>query len=314
MTCEQGKERKCQREGLEIINHYFSRMVGTKGGHGDDGDGDGKGDGSSQEPPPQGSSTLSLEEELKQLQSNNDPQSDSTFGIFETGCRGTVFALCTVPGSEMIPSIKEQKKKSSTPEAPDNDASGEESKEADEPEAKRIRAEKENSPSDDKETSQAATTSASTGNPEWDPVPIVRQIFQDAENDTAKDAPSSRFVTRMIPIQVTCYASEEELQIASRSLMQQYLPPSTTTFAVALKRRFCPGQLTKEKIINTVAAEVQNAIPKIKVNLSNPDVTVVVEICKTMCGISVIPKCHEHFQNFNLAVARDEHNNEEDEE
>jgi hypothetical protein len=40
----------------------------------------------------------------------------------------------------------------------------------------------------------------------------------------------------------------------------------------------------------------------------------VVEICKTMCGISVIPKCNQHFRNFNLAVARDEHNNNQDDD
>ena len=48
--------------------------------------------------------------------------------------------------------------------------------------------------------------------------------------------------------------------------------------------------------------------PNYTVKLKNADVTIVVEICKTLCGISVIDDCAGKFQNFNLHEFREKAN------
>ena len=233
----------------------------------------------------------------------------------------------------MIPSLKEQKKQQGAStravhETTDADNTTDHGQ-VDESNPKKLRTEERSSEmsnqeggdTEREETSQvvstveskAANSSSTTTTPSdaWDPVPIVRQIFQDIAIDSAKDAPSSRFVTRMIPMQVTCYTSPEELTLASRLLLQHYLPKSTQTFGIALKRRLCHEQLTKETIINLIAKEVVQVVPTCKVQLEKPEITIVVEICKTLCGISIIPQCHQTFGNFNLAVAREKANPED---
>lgn len=63
--------------------------------------------------------------------------------------------------------------------------------------------------------------------------------------------------------------------------------------------------MSKEEIINTVAGIVLQLAPNSKVQLDEPDVTIVVEICQTLCGISVVEQCHT-FGNFNLAMLKEQ--------
>ena len=289
LTCDRGRESKCQREALQIIEHYYAKQQQQQQQQHREDDGSSSHHHETKDTTEE-SKTLSLEEELKQLQEEDQIKKEANFGIFDTGCSGLVFALCTVPGSEMIPPVKLSK-------------IGE-----DPPQTKRQKLDSGTLTETTKETEDTCrplSAAATVYSTQWDPVPIVRQILQDIEQDTGKDAPSSRFVSRMIPLQATCYVSEEEMQIASRSLIQRYFPPTAGSFAVAVKRRFCQSALPKAKIIDIMAAAVLEKVPTCKVDLDHPEVTVVMEICKTMCGLSVIPKCHEHFKNFNLAEARE---------
>eukprot|EP00934_Nitzschia_sp_Nitz4_P006307 Nitzschia sp. Nitz4//scaffold161_size51353//9361//10359//NITZ4_006941-RA/size51353-processed-gene-0.56-mRNA-1//1//CDS//3329537888//6297//frame0 len=278
MTCETGKEFKCQREGLEIIQHYFDRQNSKTTSNTEEEDASKKkGD------------SLSLEEELKQLKEQRETDNNDvlSFGIFETGCRGTVFVLHTDPDS-------------------DNKTSNEN----DESDKKRARTD-DNAPND-KTTTTTTTDSQSIPVPTWDPVPLVQQVLSDLKSDSAqaKQAPGSRFVWRMIPIQATCYTSQKELQQTSRMLLEhnkamwEKQPPKT--FGIALKRRLCGDKtLSKPVIIDTVAEQVLELYPDCKVHLDRPDLTVVVEVCKTLCGLSIIPNRHDDFGNFNLVVARE---------
>lgn len=306
LSCERGRESKCQREALEIIDHYYAKRHGVEARSASDGKDDATG----------ADRALTLEEELKQLR-EEDPKTKSNFGVFQTGCSGIVFVLCTVPGSEMIPPVKPQKSKNPACSDVAEDKQTEIIPQSD------TKRQKLGTEDDEKAALQSdkstggqdlSSSNADLISTKWDPVPLVRIILSDIENGAGKDAPSSRFVSRMIPLQVTCYASEEELEIASRSLIQNYFPPTTASFAISVKRRFCPAVLPKPLIIDLLAKAVIAKVPKCKVNLDDPECTVVVEICKTMCGLSVIPNCPRDFKNFNLAEAREKHAQQENAE
>jgi tRNA(Ser,Leu) C12 N-acetylase TAN1 len=334
LTSEAGREHKCQVQGVDILNHYAT--------HGDSDEG-------------QDITPLNLEEELKMLKSQK-AKGSSMFGVYETGCKGTVFVLCTIPECNLIPPIKIQgnkvaEGKSSGSRKQDADGSGDEGES--EPKEKRTKqsdqgvaqqqpettaptqgvenkasgsqkqdadgsgddGEEGESEPKEKPTKQSdqgvaqkqpETTVPTQGekcnDPPWDPIGTVRHIVSDLEKNS-KTVLSSRFVTRMIPIQATCFASVEELRSTSQALIKKYLPPATKTFAISAKRRMCDN-ITRGQIIDTVAQLVLDEIPECKVQLENPEVTVVVEICKTMCGVSVVQRCEE-FRNFNLVTARE---------
>jgi tRNA(Ser,Leu) C12 N-acetylase TAN1 len=110
----------------------------------------------------------------------------------------------------------------------------------------------------------------------------------------------------MIPIQATCFVSLEEIGLTSKALIKKYLankPPST--FAVAVKRRNC-STLSRDQVIDAVAKELveTDESSKWKVNLKSPDFTFHVEICKTLCGMSII-KNASTYRNFNLVEIRE---------
>ena len=131
--------------------------------------------------------------------------------------------------------------------------------------------------------------------------------------------PSSRFITRMVPVQATCFSGVEEIRHVVEYLVTlalQELPSSqensnddltkTTTFAIQAKLRIC-GHLKRTQIIDEVAKQVVQSAPRWKVNLSDPDFTILIEVCKNIAGISVIPSSHlrsTSTRNFNLAELR----------
>ncbi|KAF7827146.1 THUMP domain-containing protein 1 [Senna tora] len=108
----------------------------------------------------------------------------------------------------------------------------------------------------------------------------------------------SRFILRILPIEVACYASEDEISKAIKPLVEHYFPMETQSpqkFAVLYEARANSG-IDRMKIIDTVAKSVPGPH---KVDLKNPEKTIVVEIVKTVCLIGVIEK-YKEFAKYNL--------------
>ncbi|KAK9062902.1 hypothetical protein SSX86_020092 [Deinandra increscens subsp. villosa] len=132
---------------------------------------------------------------------------------------------------------------------------------------------------------------------EKDPTPkeIAQGIITSAA-DTRRHM--SRFILRVLPIELTCYASEEEISRAIKPLIAQYFPVDPQTpykFAVLCEARANSG-LDRMKIINVVAKSVPEPH---KVDLTNPDRTIVVQIAKTICCIGVVEK-YKELAKYNL--------------
>ncbi|KAH7837965.1 hypothetical protein Vadar_020202 [Vaccinium darrowii] len=108
----------------------------------------------------------------------------------------------------------------------------------------------------------------------------------------------SRFLLRVLPVEVTCYASEEEITRAIKPLISQYFPVESQTaikFAVLYEARANTG-IDRMKIINAVAKSVP--APH-KVDLNNPDKNIVVQIAKTVCLLGVVEK-YKELAKYNL--------------
>ncbi|XAR60342.1 hypothetical protein NMG60_11033669 [Bertholletia excelsa] len=108
----------------------------------------------------------------------------------------------------------------------------------------------------------------------------------------------SRFLLRVLPVEVTCYASEDEITKAIKPLILQYFPVETQIalkFAVLYEARANTG-IDRMKIINAVAKSVP--APH-KVDLNNPDKNIVVQIVKTVCLMGVVEK-YKELAKYNL--------------
>jgi len=297
LACETGLERKCFRDGLDILMHYYKRMF-------------------RQMKPPlpslieysssshkrQNDEKLTLEEEIQLLKDGKSVDSvldkqllqprqeeeydDDPFQVYETGIGGIVLIIYTR-------------------ECP------------------------------------------------LDPVEILEMIMQDLKfPDTCRDEPSprSRFVTRMIPLQTTCFTSMDEIQPKLRQLLSMHMIPHGTkayqlrqqtdhsktplpTFKVEFRRRYC-NHITRDSFIDWVIQSLSTLIQEtfgdfmnhkltlqlnddydssekdptqivntlFKVDLNQPDFTIMIEICKNICGISIIKDMWK-FNNFNLIEA-----------
>jgi len=301
MTCETGRERKCRQEGLDILRYYWDILQEKTVGE--------------SAPAAAKADAQSLEEELAALKKKK-PAADELFGVYETGIRGTVFVLCTLPGCELIPPIQPtaidgtpRNKKETDKEEGDEEG----------PATKKPRAEEESGPA---ATTTISTNHASIANPIWDPFKTVSSIVHDLERSISSPessqslVPSSRFVTRMIPMQATCFASLDEIQQTVRALLDQTLagllsqkPKDATapSFCVQIKRRNC-SSVTRDDLISAVVAVVDDATAAAPwtVNLREADYTFQIEICKTLTGVSILPASFSKEQrNFNLAEIRE---------
>ncbi|PKA58575.1 hypothetical protein AXF42_Ash008862 [Apostasia shenzhenica] len=108
----------------------------------------------------------------------------------------------------------------------------------------------------------------------------------------------SRFILRVLPAEVTCYASEEEITEAIKPLIAQYFPDDTSTpqkFAVLYEARSNTG-IERMTIINAVAKSVPQPH---KVDLKNPDKTIIVQIAKTICMVGVVER-YKELAKYNL--------------
>jgi tRNA(Ser,Leu) C12 N-acetylase TAN1 len=117
----------------------------------------------------------------------------------------------------------------------------------------------------------------------------------------------------MCSIFVQCYASVEEIKAVSISLLKRCLPKiqailpeecKKVTFKLEIKRRLCT-HLTREQVIDAVTPVVLGGLEempghKFSVNLSDPDFSIRIETCRTLCGISILPR-EGWYKNFNLA-------------
>eukprot|EP01018_Ginkgo_biloba_P029467 Gb_03238 [translate_table: standard] len=109
----------------------------------------------------------------------------------------------------------------------------------------------------------------------------------------------SRFILRLLPVELTCYASTEEITRAAKPLIELHFPSgeghAALKFGVLYECRANSG-IDRLKIIDTVAKLVPQPH---KVDLSNPDKTIIVQIVKTICMIGVVQKFKE-LSKYNL--------------
>lgn len=123
-------------------------------------------------------------------------------------------------------------------------------------------------------------------------VKIVRDI---AETKSQK----TRILLRFIPIEVVCKATIEDIKNAAGKLFDKYfLNTEAKTFSIVVNKRY-NNSVERMKIIHELADIVAFKNSLHKVDLTAPEVSVVVEIIKGLCCLTVLPEYNE-LRKYNL--------------
>ncbi|XP_044289077.1 THUMP domain-containing protein 1 [Varanus komodoensis] len=129
-----------------------------------------------------------------------------------------------------------------------------------------------------------------------EPEKLVHHILKDMHTTKKK---KTRVILRMLPVSGTCKAFVEDMKRYSETFLEPWFKsPQKGTFQIVYKARN-NSHLSRVKVINELAGVVGQLNPENKVDLSNPEFTIVVEIIKSICCLSVV-KDYILFRKYNL--------------
>lgn len=122
---------------------------------------------------------------------------------------------------------------------------------------------------------------------------IVRHVAATRQNIT-------RNVLRFVPVEAVCKANVPDIKNAAGLLFDRhFLNAPATTYSVVYNRR-CNNDLDRDEIIRELARLVDAKNAEHKVDLKGARVSVLVEIVKGLCCLSVVPE-YMLLKKYNLA-------------
>lgn len=123
-------------------------------------------------------------------------------------------------------------------------------------------------------------------------VRIIRDIVETRKRRT-------RFLLRLVPVDVVCKANIEDIKNSAGKLFDKiFLNTEPVTFAIVMNKRF-NNNIDRMEIITELANMISFKNSKHKVDLKNAQQTVVVEVIKGLCCISILPNYIE-YKKFNV--------------
>ncbi|NWR63427.1 THUM1 protein, partial [Bucorvus abyssinicus] len=129
-----------------------------------------------------------------------------------------------------------------------------------------------------------------------EPENLVHHILKDMHATKKK---KTRVILRMLPISGTCKAFMEDMKKYTETFFEPWFKaPNKGTFQIVYKARN-NSHMSREEVIKELAGIVGSLNPENKVDLNNPQYTVVVEIIKNVCCLSVV-KDYVLFRKYNL--------------
>lgn len=130
-----------------------------------------------------------------------------------------------------------------------------------------------------------------------DPMELGLKIVRDIATTRVQ---KSRFILRFLPIEAVCKATLDDIKNAAGKLFDKYLLNTTPkTFSIVVNKRL-NNSVERMKIIRELAEMITFKNVLHKVNLKNPQYSVVVEINKGLCCLTVLPD-YMQLKKYNLS-------------
>ncbi|XP_054733266.1 THUMP domain-containing protein 1 homolog [Anastrepha obliqua] len=108
----------------------------------------------------------------------------------------------------------------------------------------------------------------------------------------------SRFLLRLVPVEVVCHANLKDITDAGSLLFDKYFLKKGTTFAIVFNKRY-NNAVHRDDVIHELAALVQLKNMDNRVDLKNAEKTIVVEVIKGLCCLSVVDG-YLKYKKYNL--------------
>ncbi|CAN9510589.1 unnamed protein product [Ophioblennius macclurei] len=125
---------------------------------------------------------------------------------------------------------------------------------------------------------------------------LVHHILSDLHSTKKK---KSRVILRMLPVTGTCKAFQEDIVKYLTTFLEPWFKiPNCATYQIAFKARNSSHN-KRDEIIKAVAGLVGKLNPKNKVDLTNPELTIIVEVIKAVCCLSVV-KDYTLYRKYNV--------------
>ncbi|XP_006819006.1 THUMP domain-containing protein 1-like [Saccoglossus kowalevskii] len=144
------------------------------------------------------------------------------------------------------------------------------------------------------------------------PGEMAYQILTDIAKKSEK---ITRHIQRMIPVNGTCRTIMEDMEDLGSRLIDPFFHVEGTSqiaFSVQYKARN-NGKVKRDEIIRMLASLVLKEGSPHKVDLNMPDITIIVEIIKNICCMSIVKNFHG-LKKYNLHAVVEERLNESKDE
>ncbi|XP_059620121.1 THUMP domain-containing protein 1 homolog [Phlebotomus argentipes] len=98
----------------------------------------------------------------------------------------------------------------------------------------------------------------------------------------------SKFLLRLVPVEIVCRANLKSMSDAVGSLCDKYMLQEPKTFSIVFNKRY-NNAISREDVIKELADVVSAKNAGNRVNLSEPELSIIVEVIKGLCCISILP-------------------------
>lgn len=102
----------------------------------------------------------------------------------------------------------------------------------------------------------------------------------------------TKFTLRLLPIEIVCRANMEDIKNAAGELFDKHFLKEPSTFAIIFHKRY-NQDIKRDDVIKELADLVAMKNPLNKVFLDEPQQSIIVEVIKGHCLITVVPDFHK---------------------
>jgi tRNA acetyltransferase TAN1 len=136
------------------------------------------------------------------------------------------------------------------------------------------------------------------------PVELVAEIFEKRLALPKEKRRCTKFITRFMPVQVTCFANLNDIKAAAEKLVKEQLNDLpgdfNGTFCIVYRHRHDKGKLEREELTKEMASLVgASSEGRLKVDLKSPDLVLLIEVIRNIALLS-LTKDFNRFKKYNL--------------
>ncbi|XP_029006747.1 THUMP domain-containing protein 1 [Betta splendens] len=129
-----------------------------------------------------------------------------------------------------------------------------------------------------------------------EPDKLVHHILSDLHSTKKK---KSRVILRMLPVSGTCRAYQDDIVKYLTTFLEPWFgKPNCATYQIRFKARNSSHN-KRDDVIALIAGIVDQLNPKNKVNFNDPQLTIIVEVIKTVCCFGVV-RDYNLYRKYNV--------------